>query len=261
MTPVKNQEQCGSCWAFSATETIESAWAMAGNSIQVLAPQQIVDCDSEMDGCNGGWPINAVQYVVKAGGMEPESDYPYTAQNGPCTFSSSKVVAKATGWQWATKKANETMLAASLVQNGPVSIAVDAEPWMDYTSGIFKASQCGHQIDHGVQIVGFGAINQGSNGGYWTVRNSWGADWGESGYIQLQYGMDTCSVATHAANVRAGSETSTSSGNSGQSGGSSSGGATSSGGSSGGSSSGGSSSGGSSSGSSSGGSSGYSSSY
>merc|ERR1711916_24942 len=101
------------------------------------------------------------------------------------------------------------------------------------------------------QIVGFGAINQGSNGGYWTVRNSWGADWGESGYIQLQYGMDTCSVATHAANVRAVSETSTSSGNSGQSGGSSSGGATSSGGSSGGSSSGGSSSGGS----------GYSSSY
>ena len=174
VTPVKNQEQCGSCWAFSATETIESAWALGGNSLQVLAPQQIVDCDSAMDGCNGGFPINGIQYAVKAGGMEPESDYPYTAKDGSCQFKSSEVVSKPTGWQWGTHHANETEMMANLVQNGPQAVAVDAEPWMDYTSGIFKAAQCGMSLDHGVQVVGYGAANQGSNGGYWIVRNSWG---------------------------------------------------------------------------------------
>lgn len=87
-TPIKNQAQCGGCWAFSATETTESVWKLAGNSLIELAPQQIIDCDTAMQGCNGGWPCNALQYVVK-NGMETESAYPFVGRDTECTCKSS----------------------------------------------------------------------------------------------------------------------------------------------------------------------------
>jgi len=108
LTPVKNQEQCGSCWAFSTTENIESVWALAGNTLVSLAPQQIVDCDTTDAGCNGGNPPTAYEYVIKAGGMEPETDYPYVAKDTKCTFNKADVVAKISGYEYATKTKNET---------------------------------------------------------------------------------------------------------------------------------------------------------
>jgi C1A family cysteine protease len=191
ITPVKNQEQCGSCWAFSTTENIESVWAIAGNGLLQLAPQQIVDCDTTDDGCNGGNPPTAYEYVIKAGGLELESSYPYTAKNGKCTAQASLEVAKIKGYNWATKTKNESEIQVALYNVAPLSICVDAITWQTYTSGIITKN-CGTSLDHCVQLTGWGTQG-GIN--YWSVRNSWGASWGEDGYIRVEMGKDLCGIA------------------------------------------------------------------
>jgi len=192
LTPVYDQEQCGSCWAFSATENIESQWALAGNALVSLSVQQIVDCDSTSYGCGGGWTQNAYNSVIKEGGQESWSEYPYTAQNGNCQFSSSKIVAKISSWENVYAN-NEDAMASWLAQNGPISICVDASQWSDYSGGVMTASQCGSSIDHCVLAVGY---NTQANPPYWIVRNSWGTSWGvENGFIYLQYGTNTCELA------------------------------------------------------------------
>jgi len=190
VTPVYNQGQCGSCWAFSATENIESRWALAGNPLVSLAMQQIVDCDTTDGGCNGGWPYNAYQYVINAGGMEPEADYPYVAYNEACRFNPAEVVAKISSWQYVTQSQNEQQMVNYLYANGPLSVCVDASSWSFYTGGIYSASSCGTSIDHCVLATGYNIP-----GGYWIIRNSWGTSWGMAGYMYLQYGADACAVA------------------------------------------------------------------
>jgi len=198
VTPVKDQGQCGSCWAFSATEAIESQWFLAGNSLDSLAPQQIVDCDKGRgdEGCNGGDTPTAYQYVIAAGGMEKEDAYPYTGSDDTCSFSVSKVDAKIKDWTYITKSKNETEMAAKLVVSGPLSICVDAEPWQYYIGGVIT-SLCGTDLDHCVMITGF--KDQVDFLGFtvpiWVVRNSWGADWGEDGYVWIERGYDLCGVA------------------------------------------------------------------
>jgi len=194
VTPVKNQEQCGSCWAFSTTENIESVWAIAGNPLVVLAPQQIVDCDTVDQGCNGGWPYDAYEYVIGAGGLELEKNYPYTAQDGTCKAKKSLEVAKIASYSYATKTKNETQMQLVTYNTAPLSICVDATTWQTYTSGIITKN-CGTQIDHCVQIVGWG--QQGSVN-YWEVRNSWGTTWGEDGFIRVEIGKNLCAIAEQA---------------------------------------------------------------
>jgi len=190
VTPVYNQGQCGSCWAFSATENIESRWALAGRSLVSLSMQQIVDCDHTDYGCSGGWPYNAYNYVISAGGMDPLADYPYTAENGQCAFNAGEVVAKISRWEYVTRSMDESQMVNYLVQNGPLSVCVDASNWSYYTGGIYPASNCGLSIDHCVDAVGY---NLGQ--GFWLIRNSWGTSWGIGGYMMLQYGQNACAVA------------------------------------------------------------------
>jgi len=190
VTPVYNQGQCGSCWAFSATENIESRWALAGHPLVSLAMQQIVDCDTSDYGCSGGWPYNAYKYVISAGGMDPLADYPYVAVNEACRFQPSEVVAKISSWEYVTTNQNEEQMRSYLVAKGPLSVCVDASNWSFYTGGIFPASSCSTSIDHCVQATGFDVTN-----GYWIIRNSWGTSWGLQGFMQLQYGQNACAVA------------------------------------------------------------------
>jgi len=206
VTPVKDQGQCGSCWAFSATESVETAWAQAGHTLTSLAPQQIVDCDHRDAGCNGGDTPTAYEYVLSAGGMEAENAYPYTAHDGTCKFDSADVVAKINDYKWgitpcntaATEKCdkqNETGLWSVVQHTGPQSICVDAEPWQTYRSGIFDSDRCKSEyvwLDHCVHLTGYGAEG---NTKYWLVKNSWGVTWGEKGYIRLVYGKNMCGVA------------------------------------------------------------------
>lgn len=198
VTPVKNQEQCGSCWAFSATEEIESVWALAGNTLVSLAPQQIVDCDTTCYGCNGGWPYLAYQYVIKAGGMEAETSYPYKGIDGNCNFNRSKVVAHISSWRYVSRMAgdeNSTMLPF-VYSTAPLSVCVDAASWQLYNGGVLRT--CGQSIDHCVQITGFSTVNGLP---VWNVRNSWGADWGNQGYIYVERNRNLCAIATVATTV------------------------------------------------------------
>jgi cathepsin F len=197
VTPVKDQAQCGSCWAFSVTENIESEYCLAKNidcnTLAPLAPQQIVDCDQSDSGCDGGDPPTAYQYVISAGGLEDQSNYPYTGQDGNCNFQQNEVAVTISNWKYGTQNSDETTMMNNLVSVGPLSICVYAEPWQDYTGGVLMASDCQGTIDHCVQLVGYDMTAQPTT--FWSVRNSWGTDWGESGYIRLQYGQDTCSCA------------------------------------------------------------------
>jgi cysteine peptidase B len=202
-TPIYNQGQCGSCWAFSATETIESYFFLAGNQLTQLAMEQIVDCDTagQDQGCNGGFPSGAYQYVESAGGIEALSDYPYTAESGEsgsCNFQQSDVVATVTGYNSID---GETGLyqQTSSSSGGPVSVCVDASSWQNYNGGVLTS--CGSDVDHCVQLTGY--ANYGQSGSYWIVRNSWGEDWGEQGFIWIEIGQDLCAIGDYATIVTA----------------------------------------------------------
>jgi len=200
-TPIYNQGQCGSCWAFSATETIESYLFLGGGSLTQLSMSQIVDCDTagEDEGCNGGFPTGAYQYVESAGGLDTYASYPYTAEggeSGQCNFQASNVAAVVTGYSSIT---GETGLyqQTSSASGGPVSVCVDASSWQSYSGGVL--TQCGTSVDHCVQLVGY--ANYGESGAYWVVRNSWGEDWGEQGFIWIAIGEDLCDIGDYATVV------------------------------------------------------------
>jgi len=200
VTPVKDQEQCGSCWAFSATENIESMWILSGqgtNTTVDLSPQQIVDCDQSDGGCDGGDPTTAYDYVISAPGLETEKAYPYAGEDENCTFNSKYVGANITTWNWATELYDEGEVQANLVSWGPLSVCVDATAWQDYQSGVMTWTECAwiNLLDHCVQLVGYNATAPTP---YWIVRNSWNTDWGVEGYIYLEMWRDTCGIAHEA---------------------------------------------------------------
>jgi hypothetical protein len=194
VSPVKDQGQCGSCWAFSATENIESMWALKHGSLPILGPEQIVDCDTVDQGCNGGDTPTAFEYVTQQGGLDTEASYPYTAGDsgtgGSCAYEQSSVAASISNYTWAIAECTDSCNSQSMsdVQSklatvAPFAICVYAEPWQDYSSGIFDDTTCSHDyssLDHCVQLVGYD-----NNQGFWIVRNSWNTDWGEQGYIRV----------------------------------------------------------------------------
>jgi C1A family cysteine protease len=188
-TPVKDQGQCGSCWAFSTVETAESANLMAGKSVVPGSPQEVVDCDSQDAGCNGGDPQEALGWVV-SNGLESEDAYPYQATDGTCAQDSSKNVLSIK--QVVPVAGSESAIYNALKKYGPLSICADASQWSNYGGGVLTADQCGQDIDHAIQLTGYSP----NNGGYWIVRNSWGSDWGENGFIRLQYGSNTCGITS-----------------------------------------------------------------
>jgi len=196
VTPTKNQGQCGSCWAFSATEAIESQWFLAGHPLISLAPQQIVDCDKVDQGCNGGDTPTAYQYVISAGGMESETEYPYTGVDGTCAFKSAEIKASIESWTYITKNKNETEMVQKLYALGPLSICVDAASWQFYVGGIVE-HLCYQQLDHCVMITGYGNREDwlGRTVPVWNIRNSWGTDWGYDGYLYVERNEDLCGVA------------------------------------------------------------------
>jgi C1A family cysteine protease len=186
VTPVKNQEQCGSCWAFSATGSMEGATQIATGTLPELSEQQLVDCVTADAGCNGGWMDDAFAYVIANKGITSEALYPYTAVTGTCKSPLPASVASITSFTDVTKN-TMSALETAIVQQ-PISVAVEADQaaWQSYTGGIVTAN-CGTALDHGVLAVGYG-----STGGqdYYLVKNSWGAAWGEKGYIRLAKGPD-----------------------------------------------------------------------
>jgi len=208
LTDVKDQAQCGSCWAFSAVETFESALAIAtGKAAPVLSTQQIVSCSGNPNkcggtgGCDGSTQQLAFNYSEGIG-MTTEADYPYTSKTGKTgTCDQSKIKPVAINSGYVTVPMNDYNALIAAVNLGPVAITLAAGGfgWQLYSHGVLDCKG-DYTLDHGVQLVGYGEDSK--DGKYWIVRNSWGSRWGEKGFIRLQRfgdGQEPCGDDTKPA--------------------------------------------------------------
>ena len=196
VTPVKNQGQCGSCWAFSTTGAVEGAMFLSTGKLDSYSEQQLVDCSGSYGnmGCNGGLMDNAFKYIEKTP-LETESEYPYTARNGKCKSSGSGS-GKVASFYDVTPNSVAQLKAA--IQKGPTSVAIEADQFsfQSYTSGVITKG-CGQQLDHGVLAVGYGTEN---NIDYFLVKNSWGASWGDQGYVKIAASAsNVCGILSDAS--------------------------------------------------------------
>lgn len=194
VTPIKNQAQCGSCWAFSTTGSLEGAYAIATGDLVSLSEQDLVSCDKVDNGCQGGLMDNAFKWIESNGGICAEADYPYTSGSGisgTCKKTCQNAVTL-TGFEDVPTK-DENALAAAVAKQ-PVSVAIEADKqaFQLYKSGVFTSATCGTNLDHGVLVVGYG-----TEGGkqYWKVKNSWGATWGDEGFILIERGQNICGIS------------------------------------------------------------------
>ena len=193
LSPVQDQGQCGSCWAFSSVASMENKYCAQNGTLYKLSEQQLVDCVNLCFGCNGGNAALAFRYWESHNAMS-ESSYPYTAKDGTCSYdSSSATLVKAVSYTGVTADSPDSMKAALV--NNIMSVAIQANQlsFQLYSSGVFTNTNCGTQLDHATNVVGWGT--EGSMD-YWIMRNSWGSSWGEAGYMRLEIvdGVGLCGI-------------------------------------------------------------------
>jgi C1A family cysteine protease len=228
VTGVKDQGNCGNCFAFGATSDMEAAWYLAGNTLVSLSEQQITSCDRVGDdgGCFGGNTNLDSDEYASSKGLNSEKNYPYCSgkhkcagsskvekQNGICNkkLEASPVAKFSSGYQvsggmggcdWCAKQPiDENLMKKHIATAGPMTIAINSKFFDNYKKGIMSPSKCKTGIDaldHQVTIVGYGTENGVD---YWKIKNSWNDDWGENGYCRIKRGDNRCGVASDATHV------------------------------------------------------------
>jgi C1A family cysteine protease len=195
VTSVKNEGDCGSCWAFSIVAPAESAYYLTSGILESMSEQEFLDCDtSGAYGCDGGLPGQALEWVIsnRSGQLYTESSWPYTGEQATCSYSGKTPAAQITAFSYLPQ--SESQIADYVYDNGPVSVAVDAVSWQTYTGGVLTSCSSS-QLDFSATVVGF---NKTANPPYWLIKNQWGAAWGENGYIKVEYGTNQCNISGEA---------------------------------------------------------------
>ncbi|XP_045184526.2 procathepsin L-like [Mercenaria mercenaria] len=201
VTEIKNQGQCGSCWSFSATGSLEGQNFKKTGKLVSLSEKNLMDCSKPEGnkGCEGGLMDQAFAYVIKNEGIDTEESYPYKPKNGPCEFKSEDIGATEKSCM-DIETGSEDDLQAAVATVGPISVGIDAShaSFQLYRSGVYNERRCStKKLDHGVLAVGYGKDLMKD---YWLVKNSWGKSWGQEGYIMMSRNKDNqCGIATQAS--------------------------------------------------------------
>jgi len=202
VTGIKDQGQCGSCWSFSATGSIEGVHFLANNSLISLSEQNLMDCSTAYgnQGCNGGLMNSAFNYVIANHGIDTEDSYPYKSNEGSCRFSTANIGATITGIKNIAAGSEAALVAA--ININPVSVAIDAShnSFQLYKSGVYYEPSCSaSRLDHGVLAIGYGTDDT-TGADYFLVKNSWGTSWGTKGFINMARNKNNnCGIATEAS--------------------------------------------------------------
>ncbi|KAJ2950931.1 hypothetical protein O0L34_g5302 [Tuta absoluta] len=201
VTTVKNQGDCLSCWAIAAAGALEAQYFRRHKELVELSVQNLVDCSTDYgNSCTGGRAGAAFKYIELNGGIDTEASYPYEGYENKCRYEPKYSKASCKGFM--TIPANETILQSSVYMYGPISVSLDAAGYRFhfYKQGIYYNPSCKkeyHELNHAGLIVGYGAYT--NMGDYWIMKNSWGADWGDHGYIKIARNRgNNCGITTDA---------------------------------------------------------------
>jgi len=205
VTPIRDQKNCASSYAFAAAAAVESHWGIRVGAPPVLtSEQQPIDCSlvSGNSGCDGGIPYKAFDYIQQVNGLSTENTYPFEAQDGTCRFSVQNVYAKVYNGSVNIYPGDELAVYQALNTFGPISIGMQVvDDFLEYDGGIYQSTDCQNTtqiINHAMTIVGYGTdTNSGID--YWVAKNSWGTTWGEEGYVRIMRGLNTCGISNCAS--------------------------------------------------------------
>jgi len=199
VTPVGNQNQCGSCWVFSVVEAVEGCHAIDTKKLVPLSLQQVLDCDTDSYGCNGGFLDNGFEYIIKNGGIDSAACYPYKGEDETCSYNKSCCASTLKSYKDVIAGSEDDLLAATF--SVPVAVAIDASQssFQFYSSGVYYEPACSStNLDHTLLTVGWGVTSNGDK--YYIVKNSWGTAWGNEGYILMARDRNNnCGIATEAS--------------------------------------------------------------
>jgi cathepsin F len=197
ITLVKYQGICGVCWAFATTSVLESLYFIKFRKYVTLSEQQLLDCNTENNGCYGGDVKIALKYIMSNGGIQSDTTYPYITKQGNCKYDPTKAIVRVEKFIRGSK--DEEELKRLVYSVGPVTVTMNATYLKDYKRGIYSptVNQCNPNVsNHVVVLIGYGTASNGVP--FWIVKNSWGTKWGEAGFFRIPRGTGVCGINRYA---------------------------------------------------------------